>query len=405
MSSAPKLSRRALLGGSAATLGAMALGFGSSNALERARSGQGPLGSQTRLFFGAHQAGIEAPPAAYARYLTWNLKRDVDRGQLINMMRIVTDDAARLTQGLPALADAEPEMSVFPANLTVTVGFGRAFVHKAGGPSSVPTWLAPLPRYGMDRLEPPFTGGDFLLLVQSDDAVTVAHASRVFARQLAPFVVLRSVQDGFRRAAGSVPDGHTMRNLFGQVDGTSTPRPGTAVFDSSVWGVGRTWPQPSWLAGGTGLVVRRIRMEMAEWDTVDRPDRERAVGRTLATGAPLTGTAEHDVPDMAARNALGVPVIPDFAHMRRARATNEEEVFFRRGYNYEVTRDTPHRLEAGLVFEAFAYNPARQFVPVQNRLAEFDMLSLWTTPVGSQVFALPPGCREGGYLGETLLES
>ena len=405
MSSAPKLSRRALLGGSAATLGAMALGFGSATAIERGNSRQGTLGSETRPFFGGHQAGIEAPPAAYARYLTWDLKRGLDRGDLINMMRIVTDDSARLTQGRAPLADPEPELTVVPANLTVTVGFGRSFVRIGGGTASVPLWLRPLPKYDIDRLEPTFTGGDFLLLVQSDDPVTVAHASRVFARQLEPFLTLRSVQDGFRRAAGSVPDGHTMRNLFGQVDGTSTPRPGTAAFNQSVWGAGRSWPHPSWLSGGTGLVIRRIRMELHLWDTVDRPDRERAIGRTLATGAPLTGTAEHDVPDMAARNALGVPVIPDFAHMRRARATNEEEVFFRRGYNYEVTRDTPHRLEAGLVFEAFAFDPHRQFIPVQNRLAELDIMNLWITPVGSQVFAIPPGCREGGYVGETLLES
>lgn len=46
---------------------------------------------------------------------------------------------------------------------------------------------------------------------------------------------------------------------------------------------------------------------------------------------------------------------------------------------------------------------AAQFVPIQNRLDELDLLNEWTTPIGSAVFALPPGCSEGGFIGETLL--
>jgi dye decolorizing peroxidase len=45
----------------------------------------------------------------------------------------------------------------------------------------------------------------------------------------------------------------------------------------------------------------------------------------------------------------------------------------------------------------------RQFVPVQRRLAELDLLNQWTTPVGSAVFAILPGCAEGGWLGESVL--
>ena len=45
---------------------------------------------------------------------------------------------------------------------------------------------------------------------------------------------------------------------------------------------------------------------------------------------------------------------------------------------------------------------ARQFLPVQHRLAELDLLNEWTTPIGSAVFAIPPGCEEGGWIGEQL---
>ena len=31
------------------------------------------------------------------------------------------------------------------------------------------------------------------------------------------------------------------------------------------------------------------------------------------------------------------------------------------------------------------------------------LLNEWTTPIGSAVFAIPPGCVEGGYIGDTLL--
>jgi dye decolorizing peroxidase len=31
------------------------------------------------------------------------------------------------------------------------------------------------------------------------------------------------------------------------------------------------------------------------------------------------------------------------------------------------------------------------------------LLNQWTTPIGSAVFAIPPGCQEGGYIGDTLL--
>ena len=44
-----------------------------------------------------------------------------------------------------------------------------------------------------------------------------------------------------------------------------------------------------------------------------------------------------------------------------------------------------------------------QFTPIQRRLDELDLLNEWTTPIGSAVFAVPPGCSPGGYIGETLL--
>ncbi|PPH25800.1 peroxidase, partial [Rathayibacter sp. AY1F9] len=58
---------------------------------------------------------------------------------------------------------------------------------------------------------------------------------------------------------------------------------------------------------------------------------------------------------------------------------------------------------SGLIFAAFQADVTAQFVPIQKRLDELDLLNEWTTPIGSAVFAIPPGCVEGGYIGDTLL--
>src|SRR5690606_3319922 len=222
---------------------------------------------------------------------------------------------------------------------------------------------------------------------------------RMLLKDARGFAAVRWVQQGFRHAHGTVAPGTTMRNLFGQVDGTANPRPGSAAFDEAVW------IRDGWLTGGTGMVVRRIRMDVDTWDELDRPAREFAVGRRLDTGAPLTGRKEHDAPDFEAKGPRGFPVIDDLAHIRRAHAAGPREQIFRRAYNYDVPPpDATSVSESGLVFISFQADVAAQFTPMQQRLAQADLLNLWTTPIGSAVFAVPPGCREGGYIGETLLE-
>jgi dye decolorizing peroxidase len=355
-----------------------------------------------RPFPGPHQTAVYSPPTAHARFMTFDLLDGVDQGAIRRMLRIISEDAAALTAGKAPIADPEPELSVVPANLMISLGFGQELVRRAAGEAAVPRWLKPLPAFGIDKLQERYTGGDLLVVVQSDDPITISHAARTILRQTVSFLSLRWVQDGFRRAHGSEPEGTTMRNLFGQVDGTKGPHPLDDSFSQFVWGEGLDHGNPAWLNGGTGYVLRRITMDLDTWDTVDRPDRERAMGRTLANGAPLTGEKESDEPDYEARNELGLPVIPDFAHMRRAHTTGQGDVISRRGYNFEAD-STEGPGEAGLLFEAFAVDPVKQFVPIQRRLDEMDMLNLWTTPTGSAVYAIPPGCQPGGYIGDTLV--
>ncbi len=42
-------------------------------------------------------------------------------------------------------------------------------------------------------------------------------------------------------------------------------------------------------------------------------------------------------------------------------------------------------------------------MPIQRRLAAQDALNEYIRHTGSALFAIPPGTREGGYAGETLL--
>lgn len=391
--------RQLLLGGAVAGAGA-AVAVG-ADALNRPAATPAPeplAGSGTVPFHGAHQAGVATPPQAHATLIALDLHETTDRDALRRMMQLLTDDAARLTQGTAALADSEPELALVPAHLTVTFGFGPELVRRAlTGSTAAPTWLRPLPAFTVDRLEDAWSGGDLLLQIAADDPMTVAHAQRMLLKDTRSFATVRWTQPGFRRARGSEASGTTMRNLFGQVDGTVNLEPGTADFDDLVW------VRDGWLAGGTSLVLRRIRMDLDKWDRLDRGGREQSVGRTLDNGAPLTGTEEHDEPDFEATTAIGFPVIAEFSHMRRARSEDTSQRIHRRAYNYDAAPAGGEVSSSGLLFISHQADVDAQFVPLQQRLDELDLLNEWTSPIGSAVFAIPPGCAAGGYVGETVL--
>lgn len=423
------LPRRQLFKTAGITAGLTALGTGIGFGTGRASATSNidealsPVGKDVVPFYGERQAGVETSPQAHACFLGLNLKSDVDQKALIRWLKLLTDDAARLTQGIPPLADPEPELALKPARLTVTFGFGRKVMDLLN-PELTPEWLKPLPKYGIDKLEDRFTGGDFMLQICADDPLTVAHARRMLLKDSRYFTTMAWIQHGFRNARGSWPEKTTMRNLFGQIDGSSNPDLSSADFDYLVYGEGELDHIPAgmkeekggnlepWFPNATSLVLRRIAMDLDTWDELDRPAREISVGRTLDDGAPLTGGGEFDEPDFDAVNATGFPAIPDISHMRRSRSDNPDEQIFRRAYNYEDVpddllagnsdEDTPVS-NAGLLFASYQADVAAQYMPIQQRLADLDHLNLWTTPIGSAVFVIPPGAKEGEFIGESLL--
>ncbi|AQA25387.1 dyp-type peroxidase family protein [Rhodococcus sp. MTM3W5.2] len=398
-----ELSRRRLLSAGAVVLGGTGLAWGAREVTldkeQQAAVPSVPTESEVEPFYGTHQAGIATAPQAHSTFVALDLRPEVDRAALIRLLKVWTEDAARLTEGRAALADTEPDLATEPTRLTVTVGFGPGVFRLGDVEHLRPAWLRPLPPFAVDKLEDRWSGGDLLLQVGAEDPVTVAHALRVLLKGSAGFSSVRWTQRGFRRARGTQAPGTTMRNLFGQVDGTVNPSPGTADFADLVWDTGSG---QAWMAGGTSVVIRRTHLDLDEWDKVDRPGREQSVGRRLSDGAPLTGDSEHDEPDFAAMGATGFPVIPEFSHIARARSADPRQRIHRRGYNYDEAPAGGEISDSGLIFVCYQADVDAQFVPIQQRLSELDMLNQWTTPIGSAVFAIPPGCAKGGYIGQQL---
>lgn len=241
---------------------------------------------------------------------------------------------------------------------------------------------------------------DLLLHVAAGDGTTVAHAVRRLVSDAAPFARLRWRQHGFWNGFDAQGRAVTGRNLFGQVDGSANPQPGTALFDETVWARG-----PGWFSGGTTVVVRRIRMNLTTWDELTRHEQEAAIGRRLSDGAPLTGGREHDDVDLMAFGEAG-PVVPLHSHVRMSHPRmNGGARIFRKGlnYTYDTVEDGEPRTEAGLLFLSYQADVARQFTPIQQRLDHADALNEWTTAIGSAVFAVLPGFAPGGWLGDSLL--
>jgi dye decolorizing peroxidase len=299
--------------------------------------------------------------------------------------------------GRPTVGADDIAAGLSPAGLTVSIGIGATGLDRAGLP--VPGPLAPLPAFSTDQLQPTRCGGDLGLQVCAEDPMVAAAAARALLRSVAGTARLRWSQAGFLRSRDAAVDpSGTPRNLMGQLDGTDNPA--GSRLDLAVWvppGVG-----PAWMTGGTYLVCRRIRMLLEAWERLDQPAQEAVIGRRKDTGAPLTGSEEHDNPVFAATVA-GHPVIADDAHIRLTHPSNNAgATMFRRGFSYDDGMNPAGELDAGLFFQAFQTDPRRVFVPIQRKLSRADALSRFLAHEGSAVFAFPGGAGPGGFVGDKL---
>jgi len=408
------ISRRSLL--KSAGVGAAGIGLAGSGYLVGQESAEASSGDGTGsvAFYGEHQAGIDTPAQDRLFFASFDLLTE-SPAELRELMREWTAAAAEMTAGemigdvndmeLAPPDDTGETVGLLPSNLTVTFGFGPGLFEKRGLGLAAkrPAALREIPPLPADELNPGESGGDICVQACSDDPQVAFHAIRNLARIGRGTVAMRWSQLGFGRTASTTRAQDTPRNLMGFKDGTvNIKAEDTDAMDRYVWVGGEG---PAWMRGGSYMVTRRIRMLLEIWDRSSLEDQEQTIGRAKYSGAPLGGHDEFEPLDFAHKQASGLPTIPVDAHVRLASAqANDGERILRRGYSFtDGVDESLGELEAGLFFIAFQRDPEKQFVAIQRRLGSNDALNEYIKHVGSAVFAVPPGARRGGYVGETLL--
>ncbi|GHF32675.1 peroxidase [Streptomyces mashuensis] len=398
-------SRRALLGwgGAGLALGAVAAG-GTAAALRTGSSDAQPAAAAGEAvpFHGPHQAGIATAVQDRLHFAAFDVTT-TDRAALVKLLKEWTAAAAAMTAGhevgdgaYGGLPEAPPDdtgeaLGLKPSRLTLTFGVGPGLFEKDGKDrfglkDRRPAALIDLPAFPGDKLDPARSGGDLCVQACADDPQVAVHAIRNLARIGMGKVAIRWSQLGFGKTSSTTPDAQTPRNMMGFKDGTrNIAGTDTAALDKHVW-VGEK-DGPAWLAGGSYLVARRIRMHIETWDRTSLKEQEDVFGRDKAQGAPVGKQREHDEPDLKA--------MKDDAHVRLAHPDSNGGIrILRRGYSFTDGTDGLGRLDAGLFFIAYQRDVRNGFVPLQQKLARNDALNEYIQHVGSAVFAVPPGVRD-----------
>ncbi|MEV8171424.1 iron uptake transporter deferrochelatase/peroxidase subunit [Microbacterium sp. NPDC077486] len=409
------LSRRGLLGlavgGGVAGL-AVGLGAGTAGgvALGRARAAED---AESRYeFFGAHQAGITTPVQDHLHFASFDMMPRTDRDDLLSLLQDWSYAAARMTQGLEVSAsgavngpaEAPPDdtgeaLGLPAAGLTLTFGFGPGlFENEDGDRYGLAAQRSPglerLPAFLGDDLDPEASHGDLCIQACADDPQVAVHAIRNLSRIAFGRARLRWSQLGFGKTSRTTAGQATPRNLFGFKDGTANilADDATALADH-VWV--STDDEPSWMAGGSYLVARKIAMLIETWDRVRLAEQDTIIGRDKGVGAPLSGGDEFTAPDFRGTK------IDANSHVRLAHPEQNDGIrILRRGYNYVDGNNALGRLDAGLFFLSYQRDPA-QFISLQRRLST-DRLNEYIRHVGSGIWAIPPGARPGSYVGAEL---
>lgn len=308
--------RKALsLAGASAAVGVGA-GVATGRTVTDASAGPADPDMLSYPFYGEHQAGIVTPAQDRLHFAVFDVE-DVSRAELVTLLEDWTIAAARMTQGHSAgnfapdtgPYEAPPEdtgeaLDLGPAGLTVTFVFGPTVFTTADGKDRFrladkrPRALLELPKFSGDLLDARISGGDLCIQACADDPQVAVHAIRNLSRIAFGRASLRYSQLGFGRTSSTSTAQVTPRNLFGFKDGTSNLKAeDRAAVDAYVW-VGEGDDQ-AWMAGGSYLVSRKVRMNIEPWDRTRLSEQERSIGRTKGQGAPLSGGDEFTAPDFS----------------------------------------------------------------------------------------------------------
>ena len=410
------LSRRHLLG----LAGAGVVGAAGFVGVQSTRGDEAPSTVDQYPFHGSHQAGITTPAQDRLHFAAFDVTSS-SRADLVALLKAWTAAARQLVGGRPVgahvptpyeapPADTGEALGLSASRLTLTFGFGPSLFRDAGGADRFglaarrPGALRRLPHFPGDNLDPSHSDGDLCVQACADDPQVAVHAIRNLSRIAFGTAALRWSQLGFGRTSSTSTGQHTPRNLFGFKDGTANVKAEeTDALDEHVWVGAGDDARADWLAGGSYLVARRINMNIETWDRTSLQEQEDLIGRDRAAGAPLSGGSEFTSPNLALTGSGGQPLIPKDSHVRLAHPSQNGGVrMLRRGYNFTDGNDALGRLDAGLFFIAYVRNPDTHYIPMQTKLSTQEGLREYLQHRGSALFAVPPGVRPGGYIGETL---
>ncbi|MQT55996.1 deferrochelatase/peroxidase EfeB [Pseudomonas sp. FSL R10-0399] len=406
----------AALAGSALSCPAMAAS-GAANA----QVAQAPSSDKTQdhhEFHGQHQNGIVTPRPAAGMLVSFDVLA-TDRADLERLFRTLNERIAFMTKGGP-VTQVDPKLPptdsgilgpvVTPDNLTVTVSVGESLFDERYGLGSVkPKHLSRMQGFPNDALEPAFCHGDLSLQFCANTADTNIHALRDIVKNLPDLLLVRWKQEGTVPPQAPTKPGvppQSARNFLGFRDGSANPDSNDNTLMNSIVWVQPGSDEPKWAVDGSYQAVRIIRNFVERWDRTPLQEQQSIFGRNKASGAPMDGHHETDVPDYS-KDPEGKVTKLD-AHIRLANprtAETSKNLILRRPFNYSNGVNKNGQLDMGLLFICYQSNLENGFIAVQTRL-NGEPLEEYLKPIGGGYFFTLPGVRDDkDFIGRSLLNA
>lgn len=369
-------------------------------------------------FHGQHQNGIVTPRPATGMLVAFDVLA-TDREGLERLLRTLNERIAFLMKGGP-VAQVDPKLPpvdsgilgpvVSPDNLTITVSVGDSLFDERFALAKIkPKHLSRMQGFPNDALDPAQCHGDLSLQFCANTADTNIHALRDIVKNLPDLLLVRWKQEGTVPPQAPAKPGEpaqSARNFLGFRDGSANPDSNdNTAMNQIVW-VQPDSGEPQWAVNGSYQAVRIIRNFVERWDRTPLQEQESIFGRNKASGAPMDGARETDVPDYS-KDPHGKVTKLD-AHIRLANprtAQTRNSLILRRPFNYSNGVNKNGQLDMGLLFICYQRDLEQGFIAVQTRL-NGEPLEEYLKPVGGGYFFTLPGVRdEQDFIGRSLLDA
>lgn len=369
-------------------------------------------------FHGQHQNGIVTPRPAAGMLVAFDVLA-TDREGLERLLRTLNERIAFLMKGGP-VAQVDPKLPpvdsgilgpvVSPDNLTITVSVGDSLFDERFALAKIkPKHLSRMQGFPNDALDPAQCHGDLSLQFCANTADTNIHALRDIVKNLPDLLLVRWKQEGTVPPQAPAKPGEpaqSARNFLGFRDGSANPDSNdNTAMNQIVW-VQPDSGEPQWADNGSYQAVRIIRNFVERWDRTPLQEQESIFGRNKASGAPMDGPRETDVPDYS-KDPHGKVTKLD-AHIRLANprtAQTRNSLILRRPFNYSNGVNKNGQLDMGLLFICYQRDLEQGFIAVQTRL-NGEPLEEYLKPVGGGYFFTLPGVRdEQDFIGRSLLDA